>query len=160
MNWLLGLGIFAAGSVAGMIMMAICSAAGRGSEQERIEAPWIKRTLELTGELEDAGLEIKSLRMHLSVLDAVGLCSPQAGCECPADLEVEEPGAGLVPTIGREELGVKLEALERKHGMTSREFYHQWKMGRAPQIVDGLRWVMLFECWSEDAVSVADGQQC
>jgi hypothetical protein len=46
-----------------------------------------------------------------------------------------------------EDLKTILEGFEREYGLTSEEFYEQWKKGEAYRVADSVAWSDLFELY-------------
>ncbi len=53
----------------------------------------------------------------------------------------------IVPIMSREKLMTILNQFEQKYGMGSQEFYDKWLAGKAPDMIDTLKWVVFWEAW-------------
>lgn len=71
--------------------------------------------------------------------------------DSPSGLEKAESTASEVdnvtPILSREEVKKTLQKLERKHDMSSEEFYKQWTNGNMPSSIEMLKWAALWEAW-------------
>lgn len=52
--------------------------------------------------------------------------------------------------ITRDDVEKELIELENKYGIDSKEFYSSWKIGKAPDSFDSLKWASLYELWEEN----------
>ena len=56
----------------------------------------------------------------------------------------------VTPVATRDEVRSRLVELEKRYGMTSVEFYDLWQSGNAPDSIETLVWVALWEAWREN----------